>query len=180
MEQAAGVYARLIYTYLLDLIDADLGAMIELSVASDADVPYFAQAFPELTVTAQRAGDLGERMQSSFDRAFSAGHNRVVLTGSDIPGLDSALVRTAFNALEKDTVVIGPAADGGYYLIGMHAPGVPLFGGISWSSDRVLAQTEAMAHQHTHSIAYLEERSDIDVHQDFVQWRQSLAARKKG
>nr|MBC8444702.1 DUF2064 domain-containing protein [Chloroflexota bacterium] len=97
-EQAAGVYARLLYGYLLDLLRADLGnARIELSVASSADVPFFAAAFPELAVRPQVTGNLGQRMAASFAQGFAEGAEAVVLTGSDIPGLDSRLVRAAFD-----------------------------------------------------------------------------------
>jgi glycosyltransferase A (GT-A) superfamily protein (DUF2064 family) len=113
-------------------------------------------------------------MQSSFDRAFSAGDDPVVLTGSDIPDLDNALLRKAFQALETVPIVIGPATDGGYYLIGMRAPGVPLFEGIQWSTDRVLAQTIALARRHACPIACVDERHDIDVYDDFVRWQQRL------
>jgi rSAM/selenodomain-associated transferase 1 len=168
-EQSAGVYARLVYTYLLDLLASGLDS-IELSLASPEDVPFFAEAFPECQVTAQIDGDLGERMQASFDRAFEDRATHVVLTGSDIPGLSGTLVRRAFDALEAVPLTIGPASDGGYYLIGMRAPGAKLFERIAWSTDRVLAQTEARAHEHDLSIAYLPELDDMDCYEDFVRW----------
>jgi rSAM/selenodomain-associated transferase 1 len=174
LEEAAGVYARLIYSYLLDLVRAGLGAVVELSVAAPADVPFFAEAFPEFIVRAQVEGDLGQRMSASFEQAFSAGADQVVLTGSDIPGLDGTLVRSAFQALETAPVTIGPAADGGYYLIGMCAPGADLFADIAWSTADVLVQTEALARSHGLAISRLQEQCDIDVYCEYVQWRESL------
>jgi rSAM/selenodomain-associated transferase 1 len=174
-EQAAGVYARLLYTYLLDLLRVDLSDItIELSVASVTDVAFFADAFPELMVRPQVEGDLGQRMAASFERAFAEGAEIVVLTGSDIPGLDSRLACAAFKALATTSVVIGPAEDGGYYLIGMRAPGAPLFDGIEWSSERVLAQTEALARAQSLEITYLPERSDVDTVEDFVRWQEMI------
>ena len=171
-EQAAGVYARLLYAYLLDLLHADLAdTRIELSVASLADVPFFADAFPELVVRAQIEGGLGQRMADSFAQAFAAGAETVVLTGSDIPGLDSRIVRAAFHVLETAPVAIAPASDGGYYLIGMRAPGAHLFEGIEWSSDRVLAQTEALADAQGLEMAYLPEQFDIDSVEEFERWQ---------
>jgi rSAM/selenodomain-associated transferase 1 len=175
-QQAAGVYARLLYTYLLDLVQADLDASIELSVTSPEDVPFFAGAFPELLVRPQVGGDLGERMRASFQQAFLEGAEYVVLTGSDIPRLDSALVRTAFDVLEAAPVAIGPAADGGYYLIGMRAPGANLFKGVAWSSNRVLAQTKALAEAQGLRVARIAEQHDLDVYDEFVRWQQSLTA----
>lgn len=174
-EQAAGVYARLLYTYLLDLLQAGLaGITVELSVASPAEIPYFAAAFPELVVCSQVVGDLGQRMAASFEQAFAAGSDAVVLTGSDIPRLDSQIVRAAFRALETTPVVIGPACDGGYYLIGMRAPGAPLFEGVEWSSQYTLAQTEALVQAQGLTLSYLPEQRDLDTQEDFDHWRQRL------
>jgi rSAM/selenodomain-associated transferase 1 len=173
-EQSAGVYARLLYTYLLDLLTSGLGS-VELSLASPDDVSFFAEAFPEFQVTHQIDGNLGERMQTSFDYAFGGGATHVVLTGSDIPDLNFTLVSQAFDALETAPLTIGPASDGGYHLIGMRAPGVKLFESIAWSTDRVLAQTQARARECNLSIAYLPELVDMDRHEDFRQW---LAGKK--
>ncbi len=174
-EQAAGVYARLLYAYLLDLLHANLtDTRIELSVASPADVPFFVDAFPELAVCAQIAGGLGQRMAASFAQAFAAGAETVVMTGSDVPGLNHQIVRAAFNALETAPAAIGPASDGGYYLIGMRAPGARIFEGIEWSSDRVLAQTEALAKAQGLEIAHLLEQFDIDTAEEFERWQHQM------
>jgi rSAM/selenodomain-associated transferase 1 len=174
-EQSAGIYARLLYAYLLDLLRADLeGVSIELSVASLADVSFFAEAFPEVTVCAQVEGDLGQRMAASFAGAFAAGAEAVVLTGSDIPGLNSDIVRAAFKVLETAPLVIGPATDGGYYLIGMCAPGASLFEGIAWSSEHVLVQTEGLAQRQGLRIVRLAEQKDVDTGNDFEWWRRHV------
>ena len=179
-EQSAGVYARLLYAYLLDLLGADLADIaVELSVASPADVPFFADAFSEWTVRPQVQGDLGQRMAASFARAFAWGAERVVLTGSDIPGLGSQLVRSAFEMLDAAPLVLGPATDGGYYLIGMRAPGASLFEGIAWSSEHVLAQTVALAQAQGLAVVYLPERSDVDTEADLERWQRTLCADTK-
>lgn len=178
-EQSAGVYARLLYGYLLDLVHANLSkTSIELSLASAADVSFFADAFPELLVQPQIKGDLGQRMHASFQSAFAQGARSVILTGSDIPSLSSRAIRTAFHTLETSPAVIGPAADGGYYLIGMHAPGAPLFTDIAWSSPHVLAQTETLAQVHGLTMKRLETRADLDTVADYRRWRDELARRK--
>jgi rSAM/selenodomain-associated transferase 1 len=174
-EQAAGVYARLLYTYLLDLLRADLAdTSIELSLASLADVPFFTDAFPELVMCAQIEGDLGQRLAASFAQAFTAGAEVVVVTTSDTPSLDRRLVDAAFRKLGSAPVVIGPAADGGYYLIGMRAPGASLFEGVEWSSERVLAQTRALAHAQGLAVAFLPEQFDVDTLEDFERWQQQI------
>ena len=173
-EQAAGVYARLLYAYLLDLLSAPPpDTRIELSVASCADVPFFADAFPELIVRPQAGGDMGQRLAASFAQAFAEGAEAVVLTSSDVPSLDSQAVCAAFEALETVPVVIGPASDGGYYLIGMRAPGAPLFDRVEWSSERVLAQTAALIQAHGLAVTYLPEQDDVDTVGDLEHWRHS-------
>lgn len=174
-DAAAGVYTRLLCEYLLDLTRADFeDTAIELSVAQTDDVPFFSGAFPELAVRPQVEGDLGTRMEASFRQAFGAGAETVVLTGTDIPGLSSLTVQEAFRKLEEVPVVIGPAEDGGYYLMGMRAPGAPLFREIAWSSERVLAQTEALARECGREIGYLPRRWDVDTGADLVRWRDSV------
>jgi uncharacterized protein len=180
-EEAAGVYARLLYTLLIDIACADLPDTVrELSVATEEDVPYFRSAFPEFAVRAQVPGDLGTRIASTFADAFKAGAESVVLTGSDIPGLTANRVRQAFTALRSHDApgvipgVIGPAADGGYYLIGMRAPSAPLFDGIAWSTAGVLAQTEALARLNNVALVHLPILADVDVAEDYQTWRTSL------
>ena len=170
-EEAAGVYARLLYGYLLDLLRAGLvETCVELAVAAPEDAPFFTEAFPELLVRPQVAGDLGARMAASFARAFAAGAERVVLTGSDIPDLDGGIVRAAFAMLENSPVVIGPSHDGGYYLLGLRAPGAPVFDGIAWSTGAVLAQTEALACAADLPLAYLPILADLDTVEDYRAW----------
>jgi len=170
-EQAAGVYARLLYTYLLDLLRTDLtDTQITLSVARPADVPFFADAFPELAVHPQVGGDLGQRMAASFAQAFAQGADACVLTGCDIPDLDGHLVQAAFDALETAPAVVGPAADGGYYLIGLRAPGAPLFDGIEWGTGRALAQTEALIEAQGIRATYLPEQFDVDTAEELVRF----------
>ncbi|MGH7531116.1 MAG: TIGR04282 family arsenosugar biosynthesis glycosyltransferase [Gemmatimonadales bacterium] len=91
----------------------------------------------------QPAGDLGGRLAAMFACHFQEGAGRVVAIGSDCPGLEPRLIESAFDALGRRDVVLGPAHDGGYYLIGLRAPAAPLFQGIAWSSSRVFGETVA-------------------------------------
>ncbi|MBN1247301.1 MAG: TIGR04282 family arsenosugar biosynthesis glycosyltransferase [Anaerolineae bacterium] len=180
-EAAAGIYARLLYTYLLSLVAASLPeTTLELSVADRQDCAYFDRAFPELIVRPQVEGDLGTRMNASFQQAFREGAEAVVLTGSDIPGMTIEIVRQAF-ALLRDPIendrapgVVGPAADGGYYLVGMRAPGANIFEGIAWSTEAVLTQTEALATAKGVRLARLPQLADIDLVEDYHAWLANL------
>ncbi|MDF1513411.1 MAG: TIGR04282 family arsenosugar biosynthesis glycosyltransferase [Anaerolineae bacterium] len=177
MDSSAGVYARLLYSYLYDLLYSGSTFSIELSVASQKDVEYFKYAFPELSVVAQTNGDLGSRMARSFQQAFQNGAHAVALTGSDIPGLNSSLITRAFTLLENHRGVIGPAEDGGYYLIGLRAPGYGLFHGIEWSSPDVLTQTEILAQQQELQLIQLPMLKDMDDSEDYWNWRDRMMLR---
>jgi rSAM/selenodomain-associated transferase 1 len=90
----------------------------------------------------QEGNYLGERLLNAFRRAFSAGCKRVVIIGSDSPGLPSNYIQEAFESLGSNDCVLGPTQDGGYYLIGLSQKAVPeLFQGISWSTQKVFSQT---------------------------------------
>lgn len=110
----------------------------------------------------QRGEGLGARLTNAFRAAFAAGARRVLAIGADCPDLDAASLRVASQALDATDVVLGPAKDGGYYLIGLrrHLPG--LFAEIPWSSDAVLRTTLRRARALDASIHLLEEREDID------------------
>lgn len=92
---------------------------------------------------AQQGDDLGARMHDAFCRTAQEGFERIVLAGSDIPEIDESIIKAAFSALETHPAVIGPAEDGGYYLVGLRAESVcrQVFSGIDWGTDRVLDQS---------------------------------------
>ena len=91
----------------------------------------------------QTGGDLGERMQAAFALAFSANHPRAVIIGSDCWELTTGLLEEAFRQLQTHDAVVGPAHDGGYYLLGLRQPAPTLFAGKEWSTARVLSNTLA-------------------------------------
>lgn len=115
----------------------------------------------------QEGRDLGERMAEAFRAAWAGGAQRAVLIGSDCPALTPALIAGALALLANHDLVLGPAADGGYYLIGLTrvlAPGVQdsLFRDIAWGSEQVLGQTLERAKAAGLRIATLQELHDID------------------
>jgi uncharacterized protein len=120
----------------------------------------------DLTYQAQGDGDLGDRMKRAFAQGFTAGHDRVVIIGTDCPGVDRDLIHAAFTALVSNQSVFGVAEDGGYYLIGLNQPTPSLFENIPWSSETVFAKTLAIAQ--TEGIRYqlLKELPDIDRAED--------------
>ena len=116
----------------------------------------------------QQGRDLGEKMNSAFVQAFSDGVEKVLLIGSDIPDLSISLVDEAFNALDAGDAVIGPAHDGGYYLIGFNRdsflPGI--FQGIEWSTNTVFYQTMKFFEKSALSVHLLKVLRDVDTFDD--------------
>jgi rSAM/selenodomain-associated transferase 1 len=115
---------------------------------------------PRVPVIGQGHGDLGLRMARAFARYKL---RPVILVGADIPDLDARILRAAIRALRGHDAVFGPAADGGYYLVGMTArrPSAP-FAGVRWSSAHALADTLANF-QCRHRIAFLPVLTDVDT-----------------
>jgi rSAM/selenodomain-associated transferase 1 len=129
--------------------------------------PAFAEEAVGWSLVPQSAGDLGERMRSFFADRFAEGADEVVLIGTDSPNLPAAYLEQAFTALERVDVVLGPAFDGGYYLIGLSRPAPDLFGpGIAWSTATVLGAT--VDRLGGRSLALLPPWYDIDTLAD---WR---------
>jgi rSAM/selenodomain-associated transferase 1 len=128
----------------------------------------------------QSAGDLGARMEAAFRTAFEDGAERVVIIGSDLPELSAALLRRAFGALETHPAVIGPARDGGYYLLGMRTMIGGLFDAIPWSTDQVLARTLDRLRAAGIEPAFLDTLSDVDEMDDlpagWAEWARTEAA----
>jgi rSAM/selenodomain-associated transferase 1 len=122
-------------------------------------------------VVPQGPGSLGLRMQRQIQRGCREGAPAVVLIGSDLPELTAEDLLAAFGALERASLVLGPAGDGGYWLIGRRGPSPQLFSGIEWGSDRVLAQTLRQAHQAGLSTELLARRNDLDRPGDLGRWR---------
>jgi rSAM/selenodomain-associated transferase 1 len=143
--------------------------------ARDHDVTYFITPWTrqkafwnwigrDLNFYPQTGNDLGQRMCHAINLSFRRGMKRTVLIGSDIPLLSNSIIDQAFEALETHDCVLGPACDGGYYLIGFKSetftPAV--FESISWSTDQVLAQTHHVLKSHNRTVHCLEELYDID------------------
>jgi uncharacterized protein len=121
---------------------------------------------PGVRLLAQAAGDLGARMADAFARAFLRGAERVVLVGTDAPAVARERVMEALSALDAADVVIGPAEDGGYYLLALREPRPGLFAGVAWSTPTVRAQTLARAAAASLSVRELAPLRDVDTLED--------------
>ena len=114
----------------------------------------------------QGRGDLGQRMSHAFAEAFRQHYKRTVIIGTDCPYLKSSHMKQAFEALRLKDLVLGPAKDGGYYLIGLNWHEKTLFEGISWGTGSVLAETLKIAAGKGLTIKLLETLSDVDRPED--------------
>lgn len=159
-----------------------------LYVTDDVDDPYWQQLterFP-MPMQLQRGQSLGERMHSATVQAL-AQKDWVILVGADCPDLDSDYIQLAIDALQEGAeVVVGPAEDGGYVLLGLKQVRAELFSGIDWGTERVLSQTLAAinaslnanlsAHKKPDGCQLLPTLRDLDVIEDFLYYSDKIAA----
>lgn len=113
----------------------------------------------------QKGKHLGVRMYAAIDEQL-LNHKKVVLIGSDCPGLSHSILDKAFKSLERSDIAIGPAEDGGYYLIGMKEPVHTCFENISWGSNQVLGQTMKSMEHAQKTCSLLPELRDLDTLDD--------------
>lgn len=130
-----------------------------------------AAEWPDYTWQRQPSGDLGGKMQFAFAHSFTAGAASVVIIGTDCPDLSTALLSQAFELLGTHDVVVGPAADGGYYLLGMNTLHQDLFQNKTWSTASVLSDTLADAARLGLQVARLPTLHDVDTADDLAVWR---------
>jgi uncharacterized protein len=130
-----------------------------------------------LVYQSQGEGDLGKRMERSLVNAFQAGAKSVVIIGTDCPSVNINILAQAFAKLQQSNLVLGPAIDGGYYLIGLQYPIPELFTGIDWGTNRVFQQTVDIAHQLNLSVFYLPTLADVDRPEDISIWENILQTR---
>jgi rSAM/selenodomain-associated transferase 1 len=114
----------------------------------------------------QQNGDLGERLMEALETAFNEGASKVAIIGTDCPDLCMTAISRAFVFLEDKELVLGPASDGGYYLIAMRTPASKLFDRITWGGASVLQETLSTAETLQMSVALLPVLADIDRPED--------------
>jgi rSAM/selenodomain-associated transferase 1 len=170
---ALAVYRELLALTAAAVAAAQVPATVWLAAApANADPHQPRPEWPGLPWCVQPTTDsLGARMAQAFAEAFGAGAGRVVIIGTDCPGLSAELLRQAFDQLLQHDLVIGPADDGGYYLLGMNQLHPELFDGKEWSTATVLPATLADAVRLGLRVAQLSTLHDVDSAQDLATWR---------
>ena len=114
----------------------------------------------------QQGQDLGQRMAHAFEQGFQKGYQKIVIVGSDLYDLKPTDIEEAFLSLDQHEAVIGPAKDGGYYLLGLTATVPGLFEDKTWGTSAVYQQSmQNLAHLDVHVLA---EKNDIDEYEDLA------------
>ena len=161
-EQAAALY-RAFAADSLSAAQAAQGCQAVVAYAAHEDWPdpsWLTAPTPEWFP--QEGADLGRRLAAATGKAFLDGADRVVVIGTDSPHLTPAVIEEAFSRLAAAPLVLGPARDGGYYLIGLQEPAPSLFDDIPWSGPKVLEATKARAAELHWPVHLLDELEDID------------------
>ena len=173
-EQSLAVHKNLLLS-TLELTKNLEELEIELCCAPDRTTTFFLDCennFP-VALTNQYGGDLGERMAFSFSLALQS-YEKVIVIGTDCPDIDEHYINEAFMALDNVDAVIGPAADGGYVLLGLRKFAIELFTGISWGRDTVFIQTENALNELSWSYTELGIMHDVDRPEDLQRYPQLL------
>jgi uncharacterized protein len=168
----ADLYSQLLHDCLAMCSNAAL-CPIDIWCSPSPEHPFFQQCeqLYHATLHTQVAGDLGQRMSAAIETTLVEA-DYVVLIGADCPTLTTGDLTSAFHALDTGTdVVIGPAEDGGYYLIGMREHHASLFGNIPWSTPEVLSITEDRIQRHNLRLFKLPPRKDLDTPEDYAVYR---------
>ncbi len=177
---AASVGEKQALEIYLQLLDKTYLALRDISVST---ITYFSEFIPDNPIHSaenklvQVGQDLGERMKNAFAVNFESGMEKVVLIGTDCPSLEGTHLAQAIEALDQSDLVLGPARDGGYYLIGMKRRSDFLFEGIFWSTELVLSQTLALAAAQGMQTSLLPVLEDIDTLDDWERYCSQIGDR---
>lgn len=173
---AGNIKALEIYRELLGILNDNL-ARVNCEVylyftETPMEISYWANA--NYIYRVQKGNDLGARMSAAFEEVFRDGGSqkplKVLIVGSDCPLLSAEIIDEAFLKLDKSDIVLGPAEDGGYYLLGMKKMNTELFEGVSWSTEKVLNETLDKAAGLGLSVAFTPSLFDIDTEEDWTRW----------
>lgn len=166
-DEAASLHGSLV----LDMLERSRGiaSMDRFVACAPSSEHVFFKILEErhgVRLITQTGDDLGARMTRAFADIFALGYRQVLAIGTDLPTLPGSSLGDAVKLLAAHDLVLGPALDGGYYLIGLRKPEPELFAGIPWSTDRVLPLTQQKAAALGLRTALLPVRRDIDTPDD--------------
>lgn len=164
-QTAARVYRQLADNNIQILKSSSIADLI-IVYDPTTEVSSFQIWFSDASMfVAQQGTTLGERLTHAFQWAFDQGYSKATAFGSDTLGLTGDIVQKNFDALDSVDVVVGPAQDGGYYLIGLGQQRPELFNNIDWSTPQVLSQTQDIIEQlnlKSHMLSVLDDFDEIE------------------
>lgn len=163
-------------SFVLDALERTRTAVTKLKLPIDrylacapSSTPAFFKIMEErqaVTLLDQVGEDLGARMHGAFEALFARGYQSAMIVGTDVPSLPLDHYKQALERLQTADLVLGPAHDGGYYLIGLNKPVPALFEGIPWSTAGVLPLTREKAERLGLRVALLPNWRDVDTIED--------------
>ena len=166
-DKALEIYRSLVERQMSDLPD-DWPVEIHFSPATaEPQMREWLGAEPNWSFVPQVESGLGERLAHATTRAFARGASAVMLIGGDCPELGEAEFQLAAQGLGEHDAVMGPAADGGYYLLGMKAPLLELFENVAWSTGAFADRTREIVREQNWELSELPQLSDIDTREDW-------------
>lgn len=177
-QGAAGIHRLLTEQIITSLLPLQQSHPVQLSLyfsgGSQAEMRNWLGN--SLFMSPQKGKDLGRRMATAFKETWSRGARKAVIIGSDCPFIDEKLVLHALNCLKKNDVVLGPAYDGGYYLLGLHSSLTGerfnlFFDDIAWGTPYVFQQTLGKAKKAHLAVSTLKRLHDIDRQEDLKYFR---------
>jgi rSAM/selenodomain-associated transferase 1 len=174
---SAGIYRCFVLDLLSGIKKLQIDVVLYVTPGNSID-KFVAWLGSDYVYVPQQGDDLGQRMKNSFADTFSSGYERAVLIGCDIPDLPLRIIHEAFGALGRGDSVIGPAGDGGYYLIGFRSAAFleESFEGIRWGTDSVFSETVSVLNRFGIAPHMLPVWHDVDTLEDLI----SLVERSKG
>jgi rSAM/selenodomain-associated transferase 1 len=176
-------------SFVLDTLERTKVAVVKLHLPLDrylACAPSSAHVF--FKIMAERQGvrlidqvgdDLGARMNHACETMFARGYKRVLIVGTDVPTLPLDNFNQALALLETNDLVLGPALDGGYYLVGLTRTAAGLFVGIPWSTELVLARTQEKAMNLGLKTSLISPWRDVDTMDDVLNLYQASVLEAK-
>jgi len=182
-ERACELYRALVRHTLATAAElarlADVAVEVRLADAPDAEAArgWLGEG---VAIREQGDGDLGARMERATREALAEGAAAAVVIGADCPQLTAADLGATLDMLRENDVVLGPAVDGGYYLVGLRRPQPELFHDVAWSTASVLTQTLAAAKRSALKCHLLKRLGDVDEPDDLATWAATPAAQALG
>lgn len=164
---AAAFYRRITEYVLKRTSPLDSGYLRIVFYTPDAMRQRFEEWLRSEVMRPQRGTDVGERMANALEEMFEMGAKKAIVVGADIPGLHRGIIDRAFGALDSADIVVGPALDGGYYLIGMKSTHPEIFLNIDWGTGEVFSKTVFNIKKMGLHYCTVESLFDVDSLDDF-------------